>query len=861
MLNAAQSAQKLKVRFEEITIDAPPTSNTGTSSADATPEATRHGTVHADLQARVTSRSTDAAGAALQARFSRMPETPGLQGTLDQKMAATHQQFLAIFRQEVGPEVFAHAQPVLAMMNDPAVSFDARRQAVETYVRQFKETRPQAILDLVKMVDCQLLVYGVAEDRAKLADAPHALAIPDSVRALAAQCNNDPEAIRRELADMTVTSVLTAHPTTLHEPKSVMNLHQAARNLSDPAALRETCIQLWRDSGVRGQRPSVQAEAESNVPHLRRMQREIRRIHKKIDQNIENHAGPVLISPLVQADSWIGGDRDGNFNVDADAMKGIMGLQAEVALQRYQDKLGSGRLGKDDSLRSLLDTHAPGEAGKILKRLDATRQEFSNTVASPRKNRPLSYRSPQELIDDLVSLRGTIPSGPAQNKLSRFIREVQGAGFHMAAVDVRQNSASHQATVADLLHGANIVSNYAELPEQAKQKVLWDRLTAPGDKPLYASDKPYSSQTVKEMAIFQAISDIHARYGQSAMPNYIIANTESVSDLLEPMVLLREVGLAGSNGLKMKIVPLIETVPDLQNGRTIVGDLLSHPHYKAWLQQGDNTQQVMVGYSDSNRLDGPMASNWEIHKALHYLQEIAGGHGVKLLVFHGRGGTTARGAGADVRQEVAMLPGGAAANGYRCTDQGETIAMKFGSQEAAEHNLTNMAAATIAAKTPDKLIEDPAYHGVMDVMSKRSAETYRDLVFETPAFIDYYNQATPVGYTPHLNAGSRASSRVNLVDQQVNLNQLRAIPWVAGWNQSRAMVPAWYGMGTALTEHVQSGANQAVDETMVAQLQTMYRHWPFFTHFIDRTEGELAKVDLGIAKQYSGLVRDTTVGW
>ena len=390
---------------------------------------------------------------------------------------------------------------------------------------------------------------------------------------------------------------------------------------------------------------------------------------------------------------------------------------------------------------------------------------------------------------------------------------------------------------------------------------MWQRLTAPDDQPLYSTENDYSAQTTKEMAIFRAIADIHADYGQQAMPNYIIANTETVSDLLEPMVLLKEVGLAGADGLKMKIVPLIETVPDLQNGREIVGTLLSHPQYRAWLEQGDNTQQVMVGYSDSNRLDGPLASNWAIENALHYLQDVTQEHGTKLLVFHGRGGTVSRGAGADARHEVEMLPGGAALHGYRCTDQGEKIAIKYGTAQAAAHNLRGTTAATIAASVPRESIDNPAHHAVMEKLSDRSSQAYRALIVENPMLIEFFNDATPVGYTPHLNAGSRAASRNNLVDQKVNLAQLRAIPWVGGWTQSRAMLPAFMGIGTALNEHVRPGGpDQPMHPEQLGQLQSMYKDMPFFKQVIDRTEGELAKVDLPILSHYTDLVKDKATG-
>ena len=863
MFNAANAALKRQVSFSDINEAIPSASTDNAYAASPARSASPVDETRAALQTMRVARQPASAAPSLDTRFAPASDEQGLHGDLDQKMATINKHFLAIYQQQVSGKVFARSQPVLQLLHDPSASFQTRRQAVDAFVAHYQHSQPQAILDLVKLIDCQLTVYSLAEDQVEAAAAPHATAIRDSVRLLAEHCNGDQMAMTNRLGDMTVAPVLTAHPTNLHNPQAVHQLHQASQGWQDPIALRKACMDLWAESGARSQRPSVRAEAEHNVPHLQRMQREIRRIHKSIDHDIALEAGPTLIKDLVHAESWIGGDRDGNIAVDASTMKDIMALQADVALWRYQDKLSSARGQKNDSLRSMLDRHAPGEATKIFSRLESTRHTLGSRHAEDvtQFDRVHAYRNPQQLIDDLVSLRVGLPNTAVQNKLSRFIREVEGAGFHMAAVDVRQNSAAHQESVAELLDKAGIASGYADLPEPTKQAILWQRLTAEDDQPLFSTEKNYSAQTTKEMAIFRAIADIHARYGRQAMPNYIIANTETVSDLLEPMVLLKEVRLAGVDGLKMNIVPLIETVPDLQNGREIVGALLRHPQYRTWLKQGDNMQQVMVGYSDSNRLDGPLASNWGIEKALHYLQDVAQENGVRLLVFHGRGGTVSRGAGADAKHEIEMLPDGAALHGYRCTDQGEEIAIKYGTIQAAAHNLRGTTAAAIKASVPRNPLEIPAHHAVMEKLSQRSAQAYRALIVENPKLIEFFNDATPVGYTPHLNAGSRAAARNNLMDQKVNLAQLRAIPWVAAWTQSRAMLPAFMGIGTAMDEHLRPGGpDQPMQPEPLGQLQSMYHRMPFFKQVIDRTEGELAKVDLPILRQYTSLVKDKDTG-
>ena len=857
------------------------------------------------LRTAARRRSGSAPKIARSASFLCGQEVKGLHGDLDAKMLVIGAHFLSIYRQQVGPLQFARVKALLNQLNDQAVPFEARLQQARQLVQDHARRHPQAIGDLLKLIDCQLMVYGVVEEQAHTVRSTHGEAIDDSVRSLCRLHGNDPQQVRAALAAMTVTSVLTAHPTNLHDPEAMLKLHQASENFADPTALHQACIELWGNSDVRAQRPSVTDEARHNLPHLERMQHQIRRLHKKIDGDIADHAGAAVIEPLAQVDSWIGGDRDGNVLVTAEVMKQVMALQAEQALTRYQDKISAERQGPTH-LRAQLDHFAPGQAAAIEARITATRlalpgagtapvitavaqarhpgivartpaepfeatvdamidavvsdSVFTSAVASAVASvNAAPYSNPQELLAELARLHAALPVGPVQDKLARFMREVAGAGFHAAAVDVRQNSAAHQSSVADLLQQAGIVDDYATLPEADKQQLLW-RLLASDGAPLHDSSKAYLPQTRSEMAVFEAIRDIHQAYGENAMPNYIIANTESVSDILEPMLLLQQVGLAGPGGLKMNLVPLIETVPDLKNGREIVGTLLQQPQYRDWLKARGNLQQIMVGYSDSNRLDGPLASYWEIYKALHYLQEVAQENGVELLVFHGRGGTIARGAGTHPEQEVDMLPGGAARHGVRHTEQGEEIALKYGSAKAAERHLQAIAAATIDANIPYDRSEEPLDHAVMEKLSSRAAAAYRALVFESPGFIDYYNQATPVGYVQNVNAGSRASSRASLRGREVTLDQLRAIPWVAGWYQSRALVPAWYGTGTALSEHLRPGGATASDPDALQHLRDMYQDWPFLRHLVDRTETEMAKVDLDVVQAYAGLVQDPAVG-
>ncbi|MBC7574364.1 MAG: phosphoenolpyruvate carboxylase [Herminiimonas sp.] len=291
----------------------------------------------ADASSSASRSASTATGNARRVSFSQDIEAHGLHGDLDQKMAVINRQFLAIFRAEVNPEVFESARPVLELMRKSEAPFAERQRSVDAFVNRYKTSNPEAIRDLAKMIDCQLLVYGVAEAEAKAQAARSAGsdAIDNCIEILAGHHDHNPETIRRTLSSMTVASVFTAHPTNLHNPESINRLNAASHRLDDPTVLRDTCNALWQKSGGRAKRPSVRNEAENNTPHLKRIQREIRRVHKQIDQSIERHAGPALVDPILNVDSWIGGDRDGNVLVDAATMRSVVALQADVALARY----------------------------------------------------------------------------------------------------------------------------------------------------------------------------------------------------------------------------------------------------------------------------------------------------------------------------------------------------------------------------------------------------------------------------------------------------------------------------------------------------------------------------------------------
>jgi phosphoenolpyruvate carboxylase len=423
-------------------------------------------------------------------------------------------------------------------------------------------------------------------------------------------------------------------------------------------------------------------------------------------------------------------------------------------------------------------------------------------------------------------------------------------GFHLASIDLRQNSDVHAVVVAELLANAAVCSNYDALDEAARVEVLVRELANP--RPLRVAGQQYSQVTVDELEAFEAAAATNARFGPDAVPNAIISKAQSVSDLLEVGLLLKETGSLllrdGQPRLLMAIVPLFETISDLQAAVAVMGSALRLPAYRAWVDSRSGLQEVMLGYSDSNKDGGYVAANWELYRAQQGLVDLATESGVRLRLFHGRGGTVGRGGGPTFEAILAQ-PDGCAAPGLRVTEQGEVIAAKYSGPELGRRNLETLLSAAMLAQFPaTRRTDSPHWWRVMNRLSADSCAAYRELVYDTPGFVEFFRSATPVGEIAGLNIGSRPASR----KPSRSIADLRAIPWVFSWSQCRLSIPGWYGFGSA----VQGWLDTAPDgrSSALADLREMYANWPFFRTVLDNMDMVLAKTDLDIAARYVELV-------
>ncbi|MFM1949819.1 MAG: Phosphoenolpyruvate carboxylase, partial [Pseudomonadota bacterium] len=499
----------------------------------------------------------------------------------------------------------------------------------------------------------------------------------------------------------------------------------------------------------------------------------------------------------------------------------------------------------------------------IYARLAATLKDLTGGDAARHAVEPQNpYASPSLFLDDLKIIQASLKSHHAQalaaQRLDPLIRAVEVFGFHLATVDLRQSSDQHAKVVAELLATSRIEKDYGALGEPQKRAVLMALLS--DARPLRIPGAKYSEHTQSELAIFEEALSARATYGAEAIRHYIISHTESVSDLLEVLLLQKEVGLMRGTLddkalVDLIVVPLFETIEDLRNSAVIMREFYALPGIANLVQRSGAEQDIMLGYSDSNKDGGIFTSNWELYRAEVALVEdfdrLANSHNIQLRMFHGRGGTVGRGGGPSY-QAILAQPPGTVRGQIRLTEQGEVIGSKYANPEIGRRNLETLVAATLEAtllqptKTaPRNFLESAA------LLSQASMDAYRHLVYETPGFNDYFFGATPIREIAELNIGSRPASR----KANQKIEDLRAIPWGFSWGQCRLTLPGWFGFGSAVEKFLDRPTDKE-SKAALALLQKMVKQWPFFKTLLSNMDMVLAKSDLALASRYSELVSD-----
>ncbi|MGY1802655.1 phosphoenolpyruvate carboxylase [Blastococcus sp. SYSU D00922] len=703
----------------------------------------------------------------------------------------------------------------------------------------------------------------------------------------------DADVVARELAGALVCPVVTAHPTEVrrktisqvqrHIAELIRQRDRSAGGEVDDARwsaeLWRSVLTLWQTALLRLSRLRLQDEIDEALRYYDLSLFEVvPAINAELRRAFEERwpdAG-LLRRPMLLPGSWIGGDRDGNPFVTADALRRATSRQAETALAHHLDELEAlrGELSMSDRLVTptpelyhLADASrddSPFRADEpyrralngISARLAATAHAVLGRVPGPAPETPLPpYESPDELRADLdvvdASLRSHGAGALADDRLLRLREAVEVFGFHLCGLDMRQNSSVHEEVVGELLAWAGVCDDYASLDEEARVELLAGELTL--RRPLVRPGAELSDTARGELDVLLAAADQVALLGPRTVPNYVISMCESVSDVLEVAVLLKEVGLLdpGAEGgptSSVGISPLFETIGDLQAAGTTLAAMLDQPLYRSLVASRGEQQEVMLGYSDSNKDGGYLAANWALYRAELDLVEVARAEGIRLRLFHGRGGTVGRGGGPSY-EAIRAQPPGAVAGALRITEQGEVIAAKYADPDLARRNLEALVAATLEASLLD--IEglgddaEPAY-ALLDDLAGRAQQAYRALVHDTPGFVEWFRAATPIKELGELNIGSRPPSR----KAGDSIADLRAIPWVFSWSQARIMLPGWYGTGSALESWVDG------DDAKLERLRELHRTWPFFRTVLSNMGMVLAKTDLDLAARYAELVPD-----
>jgi phosphoenolpyruvate carboxylase len=702
--------------------------------------------------------------------------------------------------------------------------------------------------------------------------------------------------IAATLARAHISPVLTAHPTEVQR-KSILDAERAIAELvgardalptereraDNEALIRARVTQLWQTRMLRYTKLTVADEIENALSYYHAtFLRQIPRLYRTLEQALPGHA----VAPFFRMGHWIGGDRDGNPNVTAETLRTALKRQAEVALRFHLTEVHE--LGAELSISQLLapvtpemaelaarspdrNPHREDEPYRraltgIYARLAATLHELTGTEALRHAVVPQNaYDSAAAFLADLRVIEASLRHHHAQAliapRLAPLQRAVQVFGFHLATVDLRQSSDQHEAVVAELLRVARIEPDYAASGEDEKRAVLLRLLD--DARPLRVVGHAYSALASGELAIFETAREQLARFGRAALRHYIISHTEDVSDLLEVLLLLKETGLArGTLGEQVVsdliVVPLFETIGDLRHAAPIMRAFYDLPGIAAMMKASGGEQDVMLGYSDSNKDGGFFTSNWELYRAevalVDLFESLGREHGLTLRLFHGRGGTVGRGGGPSYQAILAQPPG--TVNGQiRLTEQGEVIASKYAHPEIGRRNLETLVAATLEATLlhPTRAAPRP-FLDAAEALSQASMAAYRELVYDTAGFTDYFFAATPIREIAELNIGSRPASR----KASRRIEDLRAIPWGFSWGQCRVALPGWCGFGAGVEAFLGTEATQRAQR--LALLQRMNKRWPFFRTLMSNLDMVLAKTDLGIAARYVDLVEDKRLG-
>ena len=686
------------------------------------------------------------------------------------------------------------------------------------------------------------------------------------------------------LEKLNVVPVLTAHPTQVQR-KSMLDLtnhiHTLLRKYRDVKLglinkekwhtdLRRYIEIIMQTDMIREKKLKVTNEITNVMEYYQssflnavpRLTAEYKKLAK--EQGIElQHPKPITMG------MWIGGDRDGNPFVTAETLNKSALTQCEVIMNYYDEKiynlyrefsLSTSIVNVSDKVREMA---LKSQDNSIYREKELYRRALFDIQAKMRATKTYliedkdvhpRYATADEFYQDLLAIRDSLLENKGEYLISgEFVELMQAVeifGFYLASIDMRQDSSVHEACVAELLASAGINDHYSDLSEDEKCALLLKELEE-DPRILSATHAEKSELLEKELSIFKAARKLKDKLGENVIRQTIISHATSVSDMLELAIMLKEVGLVDAQKARVQIVPLFETIEDLDHSEETMRRYFSLPLAKKWIASKDNYQEIMLGYSDSNKDGGYLSSCWTLYKAQQQLTAIGDEFGVKVTFFHGRGGTVGRGGG-PTYEAITSQPLKSIKDRIRLTEQGEVIGNKYGNKDAAYYNLEMLVSAAINRMITKKKSDTNTsnrYEAIMDQVVDRSYDIYRDLVFGNEHFYDYFFESSPIKAISSFNIGSRPAARKTITE----IGGLRAIPWVFSWSQSRVMFPGWYGVGSSFKEFIDQ------DPKNIEFLRDMYQNWPFFQSLLSNVDMVLSKSNMNIAFEYAKLCEDEEV--
>nr|WP_077624305.1 phosphoenolpyruvate carboxylase [Sediminibacillus massiliensis] len=699
------------------------------------------------------------------------------------------------------------------------------------------------------------------------------------------------ESIQKVLDALSLELIITAHPTestkhsVLEIQKQIANilkqldqpiLTKKERKELEEGLANEITI-LWQTDELRHRKPTVMDEVKNGLYYFEQTFFDVLpEIHQELEEQLkEKFADNIKVPNFLHFGSWIGGDRDGNPNVTPDVTWETLHRQRGLALKKYKEVVvklmkrfshSANRVSISDELIKSVEEDETKYLNKNQKwavETEVYRRKFAVILARLEQvgKSEIGYQAAEELLEDLRlihrSVQGHSPADKEWKGLTKLIRQVKLFGFHLATLDIRNHSGEHEAAITEVLRKVNIAEDYSSLSEEEKMEILGQVLKDP--RPLLLLNEDYSKETQEMLNVFQMIKNAHEEFGKESITVYLISMTRSASDLLEVLVLAKEAGIYrlhadGTVDSNLNVAPLLETVDDLIAGPKIMETLFEMEEYRSHLSQHGDRQEIMLGYSDGSKDGGTLTANWKLYKAQQEIHSVAKKYNLRLKFFHGRGGSLGRGGG-PLNRSIMSQPPETLGDGVKITEQGEVLSSRYLLEDIAYRSLEQATSTLFEATVDNKLGNSPHYSReeawgeAMEKISDVSLKKYQSLVFGDEDFLTYFKEATPLNELGALNIGSRPMSRKN----RNRFEDLRAIPWVFAWTQSRQLLPAWYAAGSGLNDYASKS------EENVRQLQDMYENWPFFHSTIDNLQMALMKADIHTAKEYAALVNDQEI--